>query len=248
MLYETNGAGAITKKTDGTLETTYHYEPSGDRVDWADVRDTISGATARTNFSYNLFGDLTDITPPAGAPAEHYDYDGFERQTNWSKTGATPISYTYDALDRRDTRTQGSNTTNYAYLGSTEKLSREESTGGKTQFFDYDSSLDRIGRAEQTSTQTPSYQAYTTDANGSVESLENDDGTAAESYTYDPFGMLLSDARALRTRSCSRGITLTAASRPMTCRPANTGPTWRASSQPIASKGPARTSASSSTR
>ena len=196
VLYETNGAGAITKKTDGTLETTYNYDPSGDRVDSAEIRDTLTGQTAQTAFSYNLFGDLTQIAPPTASAVEQYEYDGFERQTKWSKPNApaTPaISYSYDGLDRRDTRSENGTTFDYAYVGSSEKLSREETAGGKTQFFDYDSGLDRIGRAEQPAGGTPNYEAYTTDANGSVETLENADGTAAESYAYDPYGTLTAD-------------------------------------------------------
>ena len=111
-------------------------------------------------------------------------------------------TYTYDALDRRDRRTEAGKTFNYNYLGLSEKVSRETSSDGSSRRYEYDSQLQRLGQRTAYADGSRSYRAYATDANGSVEGLEDPDGDIKEctdpadttcrsdAYSYDPYGQL----------------------------------------------------------
>jgi RHS repeat-associated protein len=84
----------------------------------------------------------------------------------------------------------------------TESLSQEQEFGGQAEVrsFDYTGrGLERLGTARKTSgTQTAPYRAYMTDAAGSVEGLEDDQGNLlGPAYSYDPYGTQLNDESAL---------------------------------------------------
>lgn len=104
---------------------------------------------------------------------------------------------TYDPLDRRDTTRRQGKTFDHAYVGLTERLSREQHVDGagnvtQSSTYDYDSGLRRLGQTTATAGGTTSYRSYALDANGSVEGLEGDTGALApnDTYNYDPYGEL----------------------------------------------------------
>ena len=124
-----------------------------------------------------------------------YCYDEFERMTLSRGEGVErPTRYVYDGLDRRNRRIVIENGDeqdhDYSYIGTSELLSRETDHRETRKQYDYDSNGRRLGQAvERTEDATPAYRAYSHDANGSVEGLENEDGeTGNDTYTYDPYG------------------------------------------------------------
>src|SRR5439155_10572075 len=148
-----------------------------------------------------------------------FSYDAFGRMIKSRGPGdSADRDYTYDGLDRRDTRIDNKGqptqqTLDYSYIGLTEKLSREElpaldsDTTGATKTvktYDYDSRLSRQGQQSNTGALPPTpYRSYGTDANGSIEGLEdptsgaikNCDGhpnpaCKSDRYRYDPYGEL----------------------------------------------------------
>lgn len=202
--YQLNGSGAITKKTDtrnggSTIENTY----LGDRL-----LKSVQTGLGTTTYEYDSLGGLITIDAPG--KVTRYRYDPFERLIEGTPPGSTTESkFTYDGLDRRDTKTTGSTTRNFAYIGATEHLSTERS-GTTTYSYDYDSAYDRQGQSTKPDASAGSYRAYTKDANGSVEGLEDKDGNLGslvpgspnnDRYQYDPYGELETSSGSLSTEA-----------------------------------------------
>jgi len=104
-----------------------------------------------------------------------------------------PTQYEYDGLDRRDSKCTsaeesdcgGGRRSDLAYVGLTQFLSAETPLGGagepasteKARDFDYDADFDSLGVASKAEGETAAaYRAYSKDANGSVEGLEQGNG------------------------------------------------------------------------
>jgi len=135
----------------------------------------------------------------------YYCYDQFERLTATRTSvpqGSTKSpernDYVYDGLDRRDfsiTHEEGqggtTKTREHYYVGMSELLSREETEEGRDTY-DYDSRGSSQGQAS-TEDGTTTYHGYGKDANGSIETVEGENGQVAEEndrYVYDPYGAL----------------------------------------------------------
>jgi RHS repeat-associated protein len=136
-----------------------------------------------------------------------YGYDGFGRET--SSQGPDPASanpaspnivgdtYTYDGLDRRVSKSESvngnaPNTYGYDYVADSNEVSQDTNTSGNlTDTYDYNSSGQRMGANAATGSGN-TYHPYAHDASGSVEALENKDGTVATNnrYHYTPYGDL----------------------------------------------------------
>jgi RHS repeat-associated protein len=108
-----------------------------------------------------------------------------------SRRGSEEETYSYDGLDRRDTKVADGREFDLSYVGLSESLSQEQQFGGEERrTYDYDSALERLGTARRTSpSQTAQYRAYSKDASGSVEGLEDQNGEVGQDrYEYDPYG------------------------------------------------------------
>jgi RHS repeat-associated protein len=188
--YTLNGSGAGTSRREGTTTTTYEYLPGGERLSRAVVTQGATSTT--TNYSYDQgFGDITSYRVEGAAqPAAEYAYDAFGRLTR-SERGAKEEQYSYDGLDRRDTKLADGREFDLSYIGLSEALSQEQQVGGgERRSYDYDSLMERLGTARRTTeTQTAAYRAYSKDAAGSVEWLEGANGErVGDPYEYDPYG------------------------------------------------------------
>jgi RHS repeat-associated protein len=165
-------------------------------------------------------GDPPPSDPPAGPPAgpeceevpsaveEHvsrYCFDEFERLVFSRGEGIEkPVKYVYDGLDRRDRSTTDPEGAapkhlDHAYVGTSKLLSRETTSDGDVKTYDYDSQGHRLGQDRkphgEPASDPPKVKTYATDANGSVEGLEDDHGKFAsdpqgrkDTYVYDPYG------------------------------------------------------------
>ena len=133
-----------------------------------------------------------------------YCYDEFERLVAGRVAGESKENavFTYDGLDRRDTKTvktsSGDRVRDMAYVGTTRMLTREQDADGQTKYYDYASNGEREGQAKASAgTTDPSrYFAYGKDANGSIEELSDENGSTSteagkkNEYAYDPHGEL----------------------------------------------------------
>lgn len=110
--------------------------------------------------------------------------------------------YFHDGLDRRDFRytfQNGQRSQEWrelSYIGMSEMLAREQTdfNVAKNATYDYSSEGRRVGQTTQGSPGSGT-RYYATDAQGSVEALEDPQGAIAsnEQYAYDPYGALDDD-------------------------------------------------------
>ncbi len=122
-----------------------------------------------------------------------YGYDAFGRMKTSDGPGVTDQgTVSYDGLDRRDAKAEAGEALDYAYVGLSEKLSREQTATAKVRQYEYDSALRRLGQRTSQSGVGLGYRSFAYDANGSVEGLEGTDGEvlATDRYRYDPYGEL----------------------------------------------------------
>ncbi len=175
--YDLNGSGSMTSQSDtanGGSETTYAYD--GDRL--MESQTSSQGSSSTSTFAYDDFGSTTQISQSGasgGASKDTgMDYDEFGRMKKGSGPDGKSVTYSYDALDRRDQKTESGQAQDMSYIGTSESLS-EEAGAGKDRSYDYSSDMERLGQAKGSD-----YKGYAKDANGSVEGLEEDDGSMKE--------------------------------------------------------------------
>ncbi|RYC66959.1 RHS repeat-associated core domain-containing protein [Spirosoma sordidisoli] len=109
-----------------------------------------------------------------------YSYDYENRLTGIQSSSGT-VTYKYDALGRRVSRTVGGTETLYVY---DQDNIVEQYTGSAVRSFMYGSALDQILVAK---VGAATYFYHTDDLN-SAQALTDATGALAEYYTYDPFG------------------------------------------------------------
>ncbi len=133
-LYDYDSAGRVDRTTDRRgLETSFAYDEQ-------DRMTSITRPEGVTRFSYDAVGRLSEISEPAGTL--RYAYDTVDRLTHEVQTTdgmQAEITYEYDALDRRISRTVTGvvgETTEYTY----DRANRLRSIvyRGETTTFDYD--------------------------------------------------------------------------------------------------------------
>ena len=165
-----------------------------------------------------------EVPDQAEGDTTRYCFDEFERMVLSRGQGVEqPTRYVYDGLDRRDRKTVEEGGVDrhhdYSYIGTSQLLARETDKDGRRMNYDYDSDGRRQGQQIQdpgrdpasgpldgcantdadpdtagTQTADDCYRSYATDANGSVEGLENeiggfgDPGGRPDTYLYDPYG------------------------------------------------------------
>lgn len=189
--YVLNPSGSVRSRTT-TGQATIAYAYEGDRLVSAQ-----QGTSTPTIYTYDTFGNMSGYGVQGQPQAVTWDYDPFGRMRKFSR-GSETTTYKYDGLDRRDTKIEGTRTFDLSYVGGSEALSQEQELGGQAEVrsFDYTGNeLERLGMARRNaSATTAGYRAYITDAAGSVEALENDDGALVGGdilYRYDPYGAAL---------------------------------------------------------
>ncbi|GGC06677.1 RHS repeat-associated core domain-containing protein [Dyadobacter sediminis] len=179
------------KVTDGELTPSitnqYTYDALGNRA------TSKEGAVEKT-YSVNHVNQYTAITtnninaPPAydkngnliSDGTNTYAYD-FENRLISIQAGRAKVTYKYDALGRRVSRTQSGTETRYYY--DLDNLIQEV-TGNNVKSYVYGEEIDHILYAKA----GDSEYFYETDDLNSVQSVTDASGALLEYYTYDPFG------------------------------------------------------------
>ena len=151
------------------LNMTARIDGNGDRVDFTQYdryqqleRKEMPGPEVVT-FSYDLNGNLQQMTDPLGTTT--YTYDEKDRVTSVSDPFGKTVGYTYDSAVHRTTLT-------YPYL--------------KTVVYDYDS----MGRLGEVSDWLGYTTTYSYDNRGFLSSVINTKGTRIH-YSYDAAGRLV---------------------------------------------------------
>jgi RHS repeat-associated protein len=153
---------------------------------------STSGVTAAYN--YDPFGRLDTVTS-GGQIVESYKYDGFDRTTQHGKLDGGSLkttTYAYDPLDRTTAKTEAGKTTDFAYLGLTDKVVGEEIAGQLQRTYQYDSFGQRLTQTKKdtdgTGPQVAEDSYYGYNPHTDVETLTKDNGDTRATYGYTAYG------------------------------------------------------------
>ncbi|MEQ4207936.1 RHS repeat-associated core domain-containing protein [Actinopolymorpha sp. B9G3] len=168
----------------GGVATSYSYNRN--RL----VSATTSGTTA--NYNYDPFGRLDTVTA-ADELVESYRYDGFDRIKRHTKNTGTSTTYTYDPLDRTASKTTdvggaGEKTTDYEYLGHSNKVVTELVAGQVKKSFSYDAYGQRLTQTTALDGGGSEDAHYSYSPHTDVDALTDAAGDTKATYGYTAYG------------------------------------------------------------
>ena len=177
---------------------TYTYDPNGNRLSFMrNAPQTVSPAVSNTNYdeanemlafnsktlTYDVNGNLLTKTDVCGTTT--YTWDARNRLTGISgykpDCSCLTASFSYDAKNRRISKTIDGTTTQYVYDGW--DIIQEIAAGAKTNYVRTLSIDEPLTRIDGTT-----IRHYVRDALGSVVRLADDSGASETTYVYDAFG------------------------------------------------------------
>ena len=186
--------GQLTSATVGGTRYTYTYDTAGN------IQSKKVGSTT-TNYTYgnSAWRDLLtaynggSITYSGGNPTKYYDGSTFTwtqgRRLATAKVGSTNISYTYDMAGVRSSKTVGSTTYDFTTLSG---LVTRQTGGGKTIDFVYDENNQPLAMKYNNT-----LYYYVLNAQGDVVRIVDSSRNTVASYTYDPWGKIISSSGTL---------------------------------------------------
>ena len=186
--------GQLTSATVGGTSYTYTYDTAGN------IQSKKVGSTT-TNYTYgnSAWRDLLtaynggSITYSGGNPTKYYDGSTFTwtqgRRLATAKVGSTNISYTYDMAGVRSSKTVGSTKYDFTTLSG---LVIRQTGGGKTIDFVYDENNQPLAMKYNNT-----LYYYVLNAQGDVVRIVNSSRSVVASYTYDPWGKIISSSGTL---------------------------------------------------
>ena len=186
--------GQLTSATVGGTRYTYTYDTAGN------IQSKKVGST-KTNYTYgnSAWRDLLtaynggSITYSGGNPTKYYDGSTFTwtqgRRLATAKVGSTNISYAYDMAGVRSSKTVGSTTYKFTTLSG---LVTRQTGGGKTIDFVYDENNQPLAMKYNNT-----LYYYVLNAQGDVVRIVNSSRSVVASYTYDPWGKIISSSGTL---------------------------------------------------
>jgi YD repeat-containing protein len=135
------------------------------------------------NYSFDNTGQTTTKSDASGTTT--YNWDARGRMTSASLLGGQSVSYGYDALGRRSSRTTNGSITNFLYDG--EDVVLDKASDGSTVDYVNGGGIDN--KLRQTSSTSPtSPQYFLQDHLGSTVALTDSSGGVSERQQYEPFG------------------------------------------------------------
>ncbi|MEI3099151.1 MAG: RHS repeat-associated core domain-containing protein [Oscillospiraceae bacterium] len=186
--------GQLTSATVGGTSYTYTYDTAGN------IQSKKVGSTT-TNYTYgnSAWRDLltayggNTITYSGGNPTKYYDGSTFTwtqgRRLATAKVGSTNISYTYDMAGVRSSKTVGSTKYDFTTLSG---LVTRQTGGGKTIDFVYDENNQPLAMKYNNT-----LYYYVLNAQGDVVRIVDGSRSVVASYTYDPWGKIISSSGTL---------------------------------------------------
>ena len=193
-IYGYDQQGQLTSATVGGTRYTYTYDTAGN------IQSKKVGSTT-TNYTYgnSAWRDLLtaynggSITYSGGNPTKYYDGSTFTwtqgRRLATAKVGSTNISYAYDMAGVRSSKTVGSTTYKFTTLSG---LVTRQTGGGKTIDFVYDENNQPLAMKYNNT-----LYYYVLNAQGDVVRIVNSSRSTVASYTYDPWGKIISSSGTL---------------------------------------------------
>ena len=181
----------------GSTTESYTYDPVGNRLTalgsatWS--YNTSNELNSRPGASYAFDANGNTIVKTDGTGSTSYTWDFENRLGSVTLPGAGgTVTFKYDPFGRRIYKSSSSGTSVYAYDGDN-LVEETNATGGVVARYSQGLNIDEP-LAMLRSSATSYYQA---DGLGSVTSLTNTAGTAAQNYTYDSFGNIIATTGSL---------------------------------------------------
>ena len=172
--YTYDTAGNLITKTDGGTSHSYTYGNGA----WRDLLTAYDGKS---------------ITYSGGNPTKYYNGSTFTwtqgRKLATAKVGNTNISYTYDMAGVRSSKTVGSTKYDFTTLSG---LVIRQTGGGKTIDFVYDENNQPLAMKYNNT-----LYYYVLNAQGDVVRIVDGSRSVVASYTYDPWGKIISSSGTL---------------------------------------------------
>jgi len=167
----------------------FSYDSVYNRTLWTDTLGSVS--TSYTDNALNQYSAVGGTTPTYDSKGNITSgYGGgltlaYDAENRLTSAGA--VTYGYDVLGRRISRTVSGATTTYVYDGP-HIIAEYSSTGSLTKKYIYGPGIDQPVAMIKVASGVETWYFYYTDALGSVRMLTNASGAVVESYTYDPYG------------------------------------------------------------
>ena len=187
--------GQLTSATVGGTRYEYSYDTAGN------IQSKKVGSTTTNYYTYgnSAWRDLltayggNTITYSGGNPTKYYDGSTFTwtqgRKLATAKVGNTNISYTYDMAGVRSSKTVGSTKYDFTTLSG---LVTRQTGGGKTIDFVYDENNQPLAMKYNNT-----LYYYVLNAQGDVVRIVDGSRSVVASYTYDPWGKIISSSGTL---------------------------------------------------
>jgi RHS repeat-associated protein len=169
-------AGNRTQMVNNGVTVNYTYGQGNQLVSWG------------TNGSqqFDAAGNVTNIQYEDGRQLT-LTWDSRYRLTSVSTNGSLAEKYSYDALGRRISVSDGY-TTNYLVYDGIHCIAEVDSTGGLKRAYTYGPGIDNILTMTVHTGATSVTYYYLKDHLGSVQAVADSSGTIVESYQYDAWG------------------------------------------------------------
>ena len=187
--------GQLTSATVGGTRYEYSYDTAGN------IQSKKVGSTTTNYYTYgnSAWRDLltayggNTITYSGGNPTKYYDGSTFTwtqgRRLATAKVGSTNISYTYDMAGVRSSKTVGSTKYDFTTLSG---LVTRQTGGGKTIDFVYDENNQPLAMKYNNT-----LYYYVLNAQGDVVRIIDGSRNVVASYSYDPWGKIISSSGTL---------------------------------------------------
>lgn len=215
--YEYDKLGQLTEATDSRGTETFTYDTAGnilsrtlagdtvtysyDNNQWNDLLTAYDGQKiAYEGQTYNSSSNSVSGTVVSGNPVSYYNGTRWEMAwTNGNQlaevsSNTADVSYTYDRVGLRATKTVNGTTYHYAYTG--DRLVWQEWDGNELFFF-YDNEGSPIGFWYHPATGSNVTGYYMTTQQGDITRIEDVNGNVLATYEYDAWGKLISSSGSL---------------------------------------------------
>lgn len=150
---------------------------------------TTGGATA--NYAYDAYGRLDKVTS-GGQTIEDNTYDGFDHVIEHTKMQSDGTSkkttYVFDPLDRTTSKTEGTKTTDFNYLGTSTEVLDEQVAGAVTKSYQYSPWGERLSQIKHTSAGGEELGVYGYNSHTDAETLTDSAGDTKATYGYTAYG------------------------------------------------------------
>jgi RHS repeat-associated protein len=185
--YECDDIDQIAKADYGGRDEVFHYDAAGNRT------SVVDSALGTTSYSTNTLNQYTSV---GGVSVSHDSKGNLAASGGWAYTydsknrlltavsGTMGAAFVYDSRNRQVSRTINGATTYFIWDGW-DLIEERDGTGAVLQKYVHGSGTDEI-LAKISGTSAVYYHH---DGLGSVIALTREDGSLAESYQYDVFGL-----------------------------------------------------------